>query len=77
MTYARREEIFSKDYITTQELQEILGYKHLSQASIKMGDIKRAVGDRLGIKGRVHTEDYLEFFGIKTDRYSKPQGESV
>ena len=77
MTYARREEIFSKDYITTQELQEILGFKHLSQASIKMGDIKRSVGDRLGIKGRVHTEDYFEFFGIKTDRYSKSMGDNL
>ena len=71
MTYEKREEIFSKDYITTQELQELLGYKSLSQASVKMGDIKRAVGDRLGIKGRIHTEDYIEYYGIKTDRYAK------
>ena len=72
MTYARREEIFSKDYITTRELQEILGFKSLSQASLKMFEIKHAVGDRLGVKGKVHTEDYFEFFGVHpTDRYNR------
>ena len=71
MTYVRREEIFSKDYITTQELQELLGFTDKSAASKKMMEIKRVVGDRLGIKGRLHTEDYIEFFNIKTDRYAK------
>ena len=72
MTYARREEIFSKDYILTSELQELLGFTNLSDASSKMSEIRRTVGDRLKIKGRIHTEDYFEFFGIKTDRYVKP-----
>ena len=71
MTYLERERIFSKDTITTMELQELLGYTSLSQASQKMQEIKRAVGDRLGVKGKIHTEDYFEFFGIKTDRYSR------
>jgi hypothetical protein len=72
MTYIKREEIFSKDYITTLELQELLGFSTLSKASAKMQEIKRKVGDRLGIKGRLHTEDYFLFFDIKTDRYIKP-----
>ena len=72
MTYAKREEMFSKDYITTQELQELLGFSNLSSASAKMSEIKRTVGDRLGIKGKIHTEDYFEYFQIKTDRYLKP-----
>ena len=71
MTYVRREEIFSKDYITTQELQELLGFKNRSQASAKMNEIKRVVGDRLKIQGKIHVEDYIEFFNIKTDRYAK------
>lgn len=72
MTYARREEIFSKDFIDTHELQEILGFSNLPSASKKMSEIKRVVGDRLGVKGKLHIEDYLEFFNIKTDRYKKP-----
>ena len=71
MTYEQREKIFSKDYITTQELQELLGFSTLSSASEKMSQIRRVVGDRLGVKGKIHTEDYFEFFGINTDRYSR------
>lgn len=72
MTYLRREEIFSKDYITTKELQELLGIKNISTASRKIMEIKRVVGDRLGVKGKIHTEDYFDFFNVKTDRYTKP-----
>ena len=71
MTFERREEIFSKDVITTSELQELMGYANLPQASKKMGEIKRVVGDRLKEQGKLHIEDYLEFFNIKTDRYVK------
>lgn len=71
MTYARREEIFSKDYITTKELQELLGYANLPSASQKMNEIKRVVGDKLGVKGKIHTEDYLRFFDVQSDRYVK------
>ena len=71
MTYARREEIFSKDVITVAELQEIMSFTNRAQASQKLNEIKRVVGDRLGIEGKLHVEDYFEFFKIKTDRYSK------
>lgn len=72
MDYKRREEIFSKDYITTHEIQELLGFKTLCEASSMMTKIKYKVGDRLGIRGRIHTEDYFAYFGISTDRYVKP-----
>lgn len=72
MDYKRREEIFSKDYITTRELQELLGYTNLSGASNKMMQMKRVTGDRLGIKGRIHTEDYFAYFEIyPDDRYNR------
>lgn len=73
MDYKRREEIFSKDYITTKEMQELLGFKSESEASSMMTKIRLKVGDRLGIRGRIHIEDYFEYFGITpTDRYNKP-----
>lgn len=71
MTYARREEIFSKDVITVAELQEIMNFTNRAKASQKLNEIKRVVGDRLGVEGKLHLEDYFEFFKIKTDRYSK------
>lgn len=55
MDYKRREEIFAKDYITTKELQELLGFKCQSQASQMIMKIKRVVGDKLGVKGKIHT----------------------
>lgn len=72
MTYARREEIFSKDVITVSEFQEIMGFGNRAQASQKINEIKRVVGDRLRMEGKIHIEDYLEYFKIKTDRYVKP-----
>ena len=72
MDYKRREEIFSKDHITPQELQELLGFKTLSETSSMMTKIRLKVGDRLGIRGRIHTEDYFAYFGISIDRYVKP-----
>ena len=72
MDYKRREEIFSKDYITTRELKELLGFTDVSAASQKMMQIKRTVGDKLGVKGRIHTEDYFRFFDIHpNDRYNQ------
>ena len=72
MTFIEREQIFAKEYITTKELQILLGYSNLPSASAKMSEIKRVVGDRLGVKGKIHVEDYLAYFKIKTDRYLKP-----
>lgn len=72
MDYKRREEIFSKDYITTQEIQELLGFKSQSQASQMIVQIKRVVGDKLGVKGKIHTEDYFAYFGVQPkDRYNQ------
>ena len=82
MDYKRREEIFSKEYITTQELQEILGLGSKSMASTLMTKIRYKTGDRLHIEGKIHTEDYFAYFGIQTnDRYNqltkdRPLGET-
>ena len=70
MTYARREEIFSKDYITIADLQELLGLTY--QAAAKLIREIKFKFDRLGVQGKIHTEDYMEFFKITNlDRYSK------
>lgn len=61
-----------KSDITTRELQELLGYTNVSGASNKMMQIKRVVGDRLGVKGKIHTEDYFAYFEIyPDDRYNR------
>lgn len=70
MTYARREEIFSKDYLTIADLQELLGLTY--QASAKLIREIKFKFDRLGIQGKLHTEDYLQYYRITNlERYSK------
>ena len=71
MTYARREEIFSKEYLSIKDMQELLGMKY-QDAAKTMRDIKRRT-DRLGIRGKIHVQDYLDYFKIAPDRYVKPK----
>jgi hypothetical protein len=72
MTYARREEIFSKDYLTIADLRELLGLTY--QASAKLIREIKFKFDRLGIQGKIHTEDYMDFFKITNiDRYFKKE----
>ena len=80
MTYARREEIFSKEYLSISDLMELLDLKYQGAAEL-MRDIKRRLefngqGVRLNIQGKIHTQDYLDYFNITSlERYSKSIGE--
>ena len=83
MTYARREEIFSKEYLSISDLQELLGLKYQGAAEM-MRDIKRELnmnpkfngqGIRLDIQGKLHVQDYLDYFNItNVERYKKLEG---
>ena len=78
MTYARREEIFSKEYLSIADLQELLDLKYQGAAEL-MRDIKRALEYRgqcvrLNIQGKLHTQDYIDYFQITSlERYSRAQ----
>ena len=76
MDYKRREEIFSKEAITLEEFAELMAVS-LGTASTKMKEIKRRVGDRLGVQGRIHVADYLAYMELSSEspRYSRPTGE--
>ena len=77
MTYERREEIFSKEAISTPEMAELLGVSQ-SEASVKIKEMKRRAGDRLGIKGRIHVQDYFEAMRItELERYKALEEEQV
>jgi hypothetical protein len=60
-----RTEIFDKDVITIEDLQHLLGLTY-QVAARKMREIKFH-SDRLGIQGKIHTEDYFDYFRI-TDK---------
>lgn len=63
MTYEEREAIFAKEAITLQDFCQLYSLSK-GAASVKMNDIKRQVGDRLGIQGRLHIEDYLAWVNL-------------
>lgn len=65
MTYAEREAIFSKEYITISDLQALLGLTYQASAK-KIREIKFKF-DRLQVQGKVHVEDYFDYFKI-TDK---------
>ena len=69
MTYEEREAIFSKEALNNEDIQKLFGVCRTEATNIMMR-IKRKTGDRLGIKGRLHIEDYLKHFGIEANRYS-------
>lgn len=68
MTYERREQIFSKEYLTNKDIAEIFGVDP-SRGSVILGNIKRKVGDRLNIRGKVHVQDYFDAFDLNPADY--------
>jgi hypothetical protein len=80
MTYAERERIFSKEYLSIEDFQVLFDLEYQGAAKL-MRDIKRRIdiGNRhlrIDIVGKIHTEDYLDAMRIaRIERYSK-QGEN-
>ncbi len=71
MDYKRREEIFSKEALNIADVCDIFGISK-SEACKKIQEIKRCVGDRLRIQGKIHIQDYFDYYQIKDkERYKK------
>lgn len=70
MTYEEREAIFAKEALNNEDFQALFGVCRTEATNIMMA-IKRKTGDRLGVKGKLHVQDYLDYFGLKAgNRYS-------
>ncbi len=67
MTMERRREIFAKDCLTISDIGELLELNYDGAAKV-MRNIKRK-SDRLEISGKIHVQDYLDYFNIPSDRY--------
>lgn len=75
MTYAEREEIFSKEYLSISDIQKLLGLDY-NTASTLIRTIK-LFGDRLKVRGKIHIQDYLDYYHLDGSslRYSKQEEE--
>ena len=75
MTVAERQNIFAKEYLSVDDICKL--YDLLpSHASAFMNEIRKklTIGKgqelRLTTKGRLHIQDYLDWVGVKAERYN-------
>lgn len=67
MTYEEREAIFAKEALTNTDVCKLFDVKPPT-ATKYMKQWKRVAGDRLGMEGRIHVQDYLDFMQIQKER---------
>lgn len=71
-TYTQRGQIFAKEYLDVNDFMRLFGIS-LPSAYKLIREVKRN-SDRLKIQGRVHIQDYFEYFDIPdTSRYVQPK----
>lgn len=75
MTYQDREQIFSKECLTIEDIMLLLDMKYQDSAKL-IRDIKTHLkltsSLRIDIQGKLHTEDYFDYFKIiDKQRYVK------
>lgn len=68
MTYSEREAIFSKEALNGEDIMKLFGVCRTEATKI-MQQIKHKTGDRLGVQGRIHVQDYLDYFALSPERY--------
>lgn len=68
MTLAQRREMFAKDYLDLTDLTMLLGICY-TRASEIVREIKFNTRDRLRTRGRVHVQDYLDYYHLDPKSY--------
>ncbi|MDE7406444.1 MAG: hypothetical protein K2M89_06200 [Clostridiales bacterium] len=67
MTYDKRSEILSKDYLTIADMQDLLGLSYNDAAKL-IREIKRK-HNRLNTRGKIHIQDYIDYYQLDAIRY--------
>ena len=70
MTFERRNEIFSKEALSIDDVKELMGVSY--DTAQKLIQAIRRHSDRLNIQGKVHVQDYIEYFHLPMERYFAP-----
>lgn len=70
MTFDRRNEIFSKEALSIDDVKELMGVSY--DTAQKLIQAIRRRHDRLNIQGKVHVQDYIEYFNLPPERYYQP-----
>ncbi len=64
MTLKEREEILAKDILSVKDVADLLGVTP-KKASAIMCDIKACGGKRIEMRGKLHTQDYLDYYKLR------------
>lgn len=64
MTLKEREEILSKDILSVKDVADLLGVSN-KKASDIMCKIKHCIGSRVEMRGKLHTQDYLDYYKLR------------
>lgn len=75
MTIAERQEIFCKEYLSINDIMELLGMNYGDAADV-IRKIRRKT-DRLQVQGKIHVQDYIDYFNLDIKRYCIPVTEEV
>ena len=82
MTVQERKEMFAKEYLSIDDIGKLfdINYKMASALIVKIKK-KLVIGCgkelRLDINGKIHIEDYLDYIGVKAERYSFREDEEL
>lgn len=75
MTVQERQEIFAKEYLSVADFCKLydMSQPNASALMCKMRNklifgMKQEL--RLDMRGRLHVQDYLDYLGVQSDRYS-------
>ena len=74
MTFEEREQIFSKEVLSIEDMQRITGMDYNgASAVIRAAKRRLEIGKkrelRLDINGKIHMQDYLDAFDLPVIRY--------
>ncbi len=74
MTYEARERIFAKEVLTISDISVLCGLSYQAAAAL-IRNVRRRC-DRLGLEGKLHVQDYLDYFELNGDseRYNGRRG---
>ena len=70
MAFERRNEIFSKEALSIDDVKELMGVSY--DSAQKLIQTIRRHNDRLNIQGKVHVQDYIDYFHLPPERYYAP-----
>lgn len=69
MTNEQRDEIFAKDYLSIEDIMCLLDMSY-GDAAATIREIRRK-HDRLHRQGKIHVQDYIDYYNLDIRRYAQ------